>query len=88
MASISEDEERGLVDYLMHDKLSGKAGQESILENEDEEPMISPEIKAEYLNARMITVIRSEGTSSEKSENQYYIYIYDEEYASYKQTLD
>ena len=77
--SISEDEERGLVDYLMHDKLSGNAGQESILENEDEEPMISPEIKAEYLNARMITVIRSEGTSSEKSENQYYIYIYDED---------
>lgn len=74
--TTSENEKKELIGFLSQDKLTdGNA-------NDDFENKVSPwysDIKAECLNERIITVAESTGTSTEQSENEYFIYTYQED---------
>lgn len=84
--TTSENEKRQLIDYLNRDKLvdgnlngeEKKTGLDDSDQKEDLKENMPPGIKAENLNDRIITVVETTGTSTEKSESEYYIYVYQE----------
>ena len=84
--TTSENEKRQLIDYLNRDKLvdgnlngeEKKTGLDDSNQKEDLKENMPPGIKAENLNDRIITVVETTGTSTEKSESEYYIYVYQE----------